>query len=78
VKLLLSYRDAARLLGIGRGSSLHALIRSGLLRPVTLLGRRFIPREQVEQLARVGERPSQESTKAGRQKPSGSIRDIKL
>ena len=55
-KLLLSYSAAAKLLGVSRNDTLHALIKTGLLRPVLLLGRAYIPREQVEQLARTGER----------------------
>ena len=55
--LLLSFRAAAKLLGIGRGDSLNALIKSGLIRPVMLLGKLKIPREQVEELARAGEPP---------------------
>lgn len=54
-KLLLSYRAVAKLLGVSRGGSLHELISLGLLRPVTLLGRSLIPREQVEALARTGD-----------------------
>lgn len=56
--LLLSYRAAARLLGVGRGASLHELIASGLLRPVKLLRRSFIPRAQIEALAQTGEGPA--------------------
>ena len=62
--LLLSYRAAAKLLGVGRGASLHALIAAGLLVPVKLPTgadgtlRAFIPREQIEALARAGAAPS--------------------
>ena len=54
-RLLLTFSQAAALLGVGRNASLHALIRTGLLRPVTLLGKARIPREQVEALARGGD-----------------------
>lgn len=55
--LLLSYRAAARLLGVGRNATLHALIAAGHLVPVVLLGRARIPREQIEALARAGSSP---------------------
>jgi hypothetical protein len=75
-KLLLSFRAAARLLGVGRGDTLQALIKAELLRPVTLLGRSFIPREQVEALARQGE--AQPAKKTKRQSTGGSIADLDL
>lgn len=53
--LALSYREAARLLRIDRGSTLAELIRAGFLRPVPWGSRRQrIPLEQVQQLARTG------------------------
>lgn len=61
--LLLSFRAAAKLLGVGRNASLHALIAAGLLVPVKLPTgadgalRAFIPREQIEALARAGAAP---------------------
>ena len=82
MKLLLSYRETARLLGIGRGPSLQALIKAGMLRPVSLLGRSLIPREQVESLARSGDAPSAPQFRAGSTKAKkravGSIADIDL
>ncbi len=75
--LLLSYRAAAKLLGIGRNASLHALIAAGLLVPVKLPTgadgrlRAFIPRKQVEALAEAGAAtpklpPAPRTTKAKR------------
>jgi excisionase family DNA binding protein len=79
--LLCSYREAARVLGVGRNNTLLELIRRGLLRPVELLGKRYIPREQLEQLARHGEAPRESSTTgtAKRKRAAdGSIADLKL
>lgn len=74
--LLLSFRAAAKLLGVGRGASLHALISAGLLRPVTLLGRAFIPREQIEHLAKGGDSPAPPPRR--RTKRPSSIADVVL
>jgi hypothetical protein len=81
-KLMLSYRAAARLLGVGRGATLHELIAAGLLRPVKLLRRSFIPRAQVEALAQTGEGPAVQAAApkrsargAGRRR---SIADIEI
>jgi excisionase family DNA binding protein len=52
--LALSYREAARLLRIDRGSTLIDLISAGRLKPVPWGGRRRIPLEQVQELARTG------------------------
>lgn len=52
--LALTYREAARLLRIDRGSTLHALIAAGSLRPVPWGEGQRIPLEQVQQLARTG------------------------
>lgn len=76
MKLLLSYREAARLLGISRGPKLHALVKARLLNPVTLLGRSYIPREQIEALARSGDsKPVPARTRVKRPR-GGSIADI--
>ncbi|MFE8600243.1 helix-turn-helix domain-containing protein [Archangium violaceum] len=79
--LLCSYREAARVLGIGRNNTLPELIRRGLLRPVTLLGRSYIPREQLEELARHGEaepKSSAEREPKRKRRVGGSIADMKL
>lgn len=78
--LLLSYRAAARLLGVGRGASLHELIASGLLRPVKLLRRSFIPRAQIEALAQTGEGPVVAPAKRSARLPARkrSIADIEI
>lgn len=74
--LLLSFRAAAKMLGVGRNDLLHALIKAGLLRPVTLLGRRsYIPREQVESLARNGDtQPSARDRQVPRNKAKAHAR----
>ena len=51
---LLSYRKAAKLLGIDRGATLHALIRSGQLKTVKVNGSRRIPLVEVNRLATTG------------------------
>lgn len=77
-KLLLSFRAAAALLGIGRNDALHELIRRGALRPVTVLDRTYIPREQVEALARTGERPPTSTTRKPRRVITASIADVEV
>ncbi len=59
--LLLSKRQAAKLLGVSRGRTLDELIRTGHLRPVVVLGRLKLPREEVERLAREGTEPAPRS-----------------
>jgi excisionase family DNA binding protein len=56
-KLLLSQREAAELLGVGRGDTLRSLLRRGVLRPVIVDGREYISRDALIELARVGEGP---------------------
>ncbi len=83
--LLLSYRAAAELLGVGRNTTLPKLIKAGLIRPVSLMGRTLIPREQVEALARSGDGSTDsrfmgapQLTKGKKSKRRGSISDIEL
>lgn len=76
--LLLSYRQAAKLLGISRGSSLHDLIQRGLLRPVTLCGQQRIPREQVEELARNGEEAALPTPPRAPRPPRGEKRKLTI
>ena len=76
--LLLSFRSAAKLLGVGRGESLHALIAAGLLRPVKLLKRAYIPREQIEALARSGGEPTKRLPPVRPTKAKQTISDIAL
>jgi hypothetical protein len=52
--LALTFRDAARLLRIDRGATLHGLIDTGVLRPVPWGTGKRIPLEQVQELARTG------------------------
>jgi excisionase family DNA binding protein len=54
VALALTFREAARLLRIDRNSTLHELIRRGLLRPVPWGKGQRIPLEEVQRLAREG------------------------
>lgn len=58
MKLLLSKREAAKLLGVGRNGTLAALIARGVLRPVVVDGREYISRASLEEFARVGEQPA--------------------
>ncbi|WP_350102538.1 helix-turn-helix domain-containing protein [Myxococcus sp. SDU36] len=85
--LLLSKRQAARLLGISRGRTLDELLKAGHLRPVLVLGRLKLPREEVERLAREGTEPaplprnssSMRTNRARRtQDASAAIRALKL
>ncbi|WP_425334806.1 helix-turn-helix domain-containing protein [Myxococcus stipitatus] len=55
--LLLSKRQAAKMLGVSRGRTLDELINAGFLRPVLILGRMKLPREEIERLAREGTEP---------------------
>jgi excisionase family DNA binding protein len=52
-KLILSFREAAKSLGIGR-DTLRILIRAGEVRTVQVNGRTRIPRLEVERLASEG------------------------
>lgn len=79
--LLCSFREAARTLGLGRNKKLPELIRRGLLHPVTILGRQYIPRAQLEDLARRGESaPDSRFPTAPKRarRNTGSIADLKL
>ncbi len=53
-KLLLSKREAAKLLGIDRSSTLNELIARGLLKTVVVNARIKVTRAEVERLAAVG------------------------
>jgi excisionase family DNA binding protein len=53
-KLILSKREAAKLLGVGRNQTLHDLIARGLLRTVVVNGQVKVPRADVERIAREG------------------------
>lgn len=53
-KLILSKREAAKLLGVGRNQTLHDLIGRGLLRTVIVNGQVKVPRADVERIAREG------------------------
>jgi hypothetical protein len=52
--LLLSQRQAARLLGVSRNTTLRALISNGQLETVLKSGVTMVPRSEVERLAREG------------------------
>jgi excisionase family DNA binding protein len=52
--LACTFREAARLLRIDRGSTLHDLIRAGRLKPVPWGKSQRIPLEQIQELARTG------------------------
>jgi excisionase family DNA binding protein len=70
VALALTFREAARLLRVDRGATLHELIRTGRLRPVPWGRGQRIPLEQVQELARTGftvnGRPSRAVSRARR------------
>lgn len=53
-KLILSKREAAKLLGVGRNQTLHDLIARGLLKTVVVNGQVKVPRADVERIAREG------------------------
>jgi hypothetical protein len=53
-KLLISYREAARRLGVSRSRTLGALIASGALTPVEVAGQKRLSADEVAQLARGG------------------------
>lgn len=83
--LALTYREAARLLRIDRGSTLAELIRAGRLRPVPWGKRNRIPLEQVQELARTGftvaGKPSRAVSRPRRARPLGvgeRIRSIEV
>lgn len=81
--LLYSLRRAARVLGVGRNNTLAKLLANGSLRTVTIAGRRYIPREQLEELARHGENPSESRADAppkrkNKASKAGSIADLKI
>ncbi len=77
VALALSYREAARLLRIDRGDTLHDLISTGLLRPVPWGKGKRIPLEQVQELARTGftvkGRPSRAASRPRRAIPAPGV-----
>lgn len=53
-KLILSLRQAAARLGVDRATTLHDLIRLGVIRTVDVNGKTKIPVAEVERLAREG------------------------
>ena len=53
-RLVVSKREAARLLGIGRGRTLGKLLRSGRLRAVPWGRGERIPLEEIQRVAREG------------------------
>lgn len=54
--LAYSIPNAGKALGVGR-SSIYCLINEGRLKSIQVRGRRLIPRDEVERLAREGTRP---------------------
>lgn len=56
-KLLLSVREAARLLGVGRGSTFAEMMRTGEIRVVKVAGRIKVPRSEVDRIVRDGTEP---------------------
>lgn len=82
--LACTYREAARLLRIDRGSTLQDLIRAGRLTPVPWGQRQRIPLEQIQLLARtgftVGGKPSRVVSRRRVPAPGvgGRIRDLEV
>ena len=78
--LLLSFRAAAKALGVGRSGTLPSLVKRGVLTPVIVDGRPYFSRAQLEEFARTGEGPAQPGSakSARRRKVSTSIADIEL
>ncbi|MBX7115915.1 MAG: helix-turn-helix domain-containing protein [Myxococcaceae bacterium] len=66
LRLMVSHREAARLLGIDRGSTLKSLIETGHVRTVKANGRTRIPLEEVQRLAEQGFDLSQSKPKRRR------------
>ena len=52
--VLLSFREAAKRLGVDRNKVLPELVRRGELRTVDVNGQKRIPAEEIERLARQG------------------------
>jgi hypothetical protein len=87
-KLLLSKREAAKLLGIDRSSTLNELIARGLLKTVVVNARVKVTRAEVERLAAVGfdvtrpapatERRKPKATPSSWESPSKEILRIRL
>ncbi len=82
---LLSKREAARRLGIDRGTTLQDLIRSGSLRTVVLAGRLRIPASEIDRIEAGGDMPrtvqerQERAPKPLRQTNAGrAIRAIKI
>lgn len=61
-KVVLSFREAARVLGISRNTTLVAAVRAGAIRTVIIAGHRKIPRSEIERVQldglRIDTRPS--------------------
>jgi excisionase family DNA binding protein len=81
-KHLLSKREAARRLGIDRGSTLQALIDSGKIQTVRLAGRERIPVAEIERLSRPESRQAKRQAEPrAKRPPSGAgarIRALKI
>jgi len=82
---LLSKREAARRLGIDRGTTLQDLIRSGQIRTVVLAGRVKIPVSEIERIEAGGDTPrtvqetQARAPRVPRQtKPGAAIRALKI
>lgn len=78
--LLLSFRAAAAVLGVGRSGTLASLVKRGVLTPVIVDGRAYFSRAQLEDFARTGEGPAHPgpAKSARRRKVSASIADIEI
>lgn len=82
-KALLSFREAARRLGIDRGRTLSELVARGELKVVDANGRKKVPATEVERLARegfdvTGPAPKAKASKRQARSTAAAIRAIKL
>lgn len=72
-RLVVSKREAARLLGIDRGRTLGALLKSGQLRSVPWGRGQRVPLEEVQRLAREGFRSPTGSQRSPSRRKSGVV-----
>lgn len=56
-KLLLSVREAARLLGVGRTNTFQTMMETGAIRVVKVAGRVRVARSEVDRIVREGTEP---------------------
>ncbi len=77
IKLLLSKREAAKRLGIDRGTTLEYLIETGRLRTVTIVGRVRIPVAELDRLCADFDRASNVSPRKSTSSASPPVLDLR-